>query len=122
MSSVLDASAMLAFLQGEDGADEVESALTAGSCCSSVNWSEVAQKVRAAGADWQVAASLLASYELRVESAMVEDAEAAARLWRKGSGLSLADRFCIALGERLDLAVLTADGQWGSSDKIQQIR
>jgi len=37
-------------------------------------------------------------------------------------GLSLADRLCLALGERLDAEVLTADRSWGSGGRIQQIR
>ena len=42
MSMVLDASAILAFLQGEDGAAEVDAALEAGALCGAANWSEVA--------------------------------------------------------------------------------
>lgn len=122
MTSVLDASAVLAFLQGEPGADAVEPVLVAGAHCSTVNWSEVAQKVRAAGADWRIARSLLLSYGLRVESATVEDGERAAELWRSGAGLSLADRFCLALGERMEATVWTADGDWGSSATVRQIR
>lgn len=122
MRSVLDASALLAFLRDEGGADEVEAALAAGAHCSSVNWSEVAQKVRATGADWPVAAALLLSYALHVEAATVEDAERAAQLWRPTSGLSIADRFCLALGERLSATVLTADSAWGTSDTVRQIR
>lgn len=122
MTSVLDASALLAYIQGEAGADTVESLLTAGASCSTVNWSEVAQKIRAAGADWHVAAALLFSYPLRVEPASVEDGERAAQLWRSGAGLSLADRFCLALGERLAATVWTADTAWGSSDVVRQIR
>lgn len=122
MTSVVDASALLAFLQGEPGADRVEEALADGARCSSVNWSEVAQKVRSAGGDWPVAAALFQSYGLGVEPATVDDAERAAALWRRGSGLSLADRFCLALGERLGVATWTADTAWGESDLIRQIR
>jgi len=62
--TVLDASAILAFLQGERGEDLVEAALEAGAACGAANWSEVAQKVRSAGRDWATAAALLQSYEL----------------------------------------------------------
>lgn len=123
MTTVLDASAVLAFIQGEVGADTVESLLDAGAHCSTVNWSEVAQKVRAVGGgDWRVAAALVSSYGLRVEHATVEDAERAAELWQRGAGLSLADRFCLALGERLAATVWTADTAWGSSDAVRQVR
>lgn len=122
MTSVLDASAILAYLSDEDGADQVESLLIAGAMCSSVNWSEVAQKVRAAGGDWPVASALLQSYGLRVEPATADDAEHAASLWRRGSGLSLADRFCLALGQCSRAPVWTADTAWGESDAVHQIR
>lgn len=122
MTAVLDASAMLAFLQGEAGADAVESVLSGVASCSSVNWSEVAQKVRAAGGDWRIASSLLSSYGLKVEPATIEDGEWAAELWRPGAGLSLADRFCLALGRRLEATVWTADEAWGSSATVRQIR
>src|SRR4051812_12581517 len=54
----------------------------------------VAQKVRAAEADWRAARALLVSYGLVVEPVLAADAERAAALWERGSGLSLADRLC----------------------------
>lgn len=123
MTVVLDASAVLAFLAGEPGAEVVEEALGQQPQCSTVNWAEVAQKVSAAGGDWSVAAALLASYGLTPTDATVRDAETAAALWQRGSGLSLADRFCLALAARLDAVALTADGAWGSGgDRVRQIR
>ena len=122
MTAVLDASAVLAFLAGEPGADVVEEALTGGTVCSAVNWSEVAQKVRAGGGDWSVASALLLSYGLSLHDATARDGEAAAALWQRGSGLSLADRFCLALANRLDAVALTADTAWGSSERVRQIR
>ena len=74
---VLDASALLAFLQGEDGAGIVEQALIAGACCGAANWSEVAQKVLASGHNWEVAATLLATYGLDIEP-VTREAESAA--------------------------------------------
>jgi PIN domain nuclease of toxin-antitoxin system len=120
--SVLDASALLAFLAGEPGEDVVLEALEAGSTCSAANWSEVAQKVGAAGADWELSRALLLSYGLQIEEVTIEDAEWAARRWRRGEGLSLADRLCLALADRLDQPVLTADQHWGEDGRITQIR
>ncbi|MXW98003.1 MAG: type II toxin-antitoxin system VapC family toxin [Acidimicrobiaceae bacterium] len=122
MTSVLDASAILAFLLGEDGADAVEGALTEDPRCGAANWSEVAQRVLGAGRDWDQARALLESYGVRVEPVTSDDAEWAARRWRRGEGLSLADRLCLALGDRLDAEVLTADKSWGRSGRIVQIR
>lgn len=118
---VLDASAVLAFLQGEPGADRVEEALD-DAVIGAANWSEVAQKVMARGADWGQAQALLTSYGVRVEPVTQDDAERAAMLWRAGSGLSLGDRFCLALGQRLAAPVLTADRTWGNGERIEQLR
>jgi PIN domain nuclease of toxin-antitoxin system len=57
-----------------------------------------------------------------VEPVTQVDAELAATLWRVGSGLSLADRVCLATGERLDAVVHTADSAWGVSGRIRQVR
>jgi len=120
--NVFDASALLAFLQGEPGASTVERQLDAGGFCGTANWSEVAQKVLAHGRDWDLAKALLLSYELAIVDVSATDAEWAAHTWRHGEGLSLADRLCLALGERLDAAVWTADTGWESNERIKQIR
>jgi PIN domain nuclease of toxin-antitoxin system len=122
VSAVVDASALLAFLQGEPGAELVEARLAEGAVCGAANWSEVAQKVRRTGADWELASGLIKSFDLVVEPVTADDAEWAARRWRPGEGLSLADRLCLALGERSGLEVVTADSAWGDGEGICQIR
>ncbi|MGK2958954.1 MAG: PIN domain-containing protein [Acidimicrobiales bacterium] len=122
MSIVLDASAILAFLQDEEGAEVVEEALVGDVCCGAVNWSEVAQKVLAEGRDWDLVRALLVSYEIRIDPVLGDDGEWAARRWRRGEGLSLADRLCQALAERVDGDILTADKAWGSTGRVRQIR
>ena len=120
--NLFDASALLCFLQGEPGADVVERELAIGGACSAVNWSEVAQKVLAHGADWSLARSLLLSFGLEIEPVLAVDAERAASEWRRGSGHSIADRICLATAHRLDARVWTADASWGSSDRVSQVR
>ena len=122
MSVVLDASAILAFLQDEAGGDIVESALADESRCGAANWSEVAQKVIAAGRDWDLVRALLVSYGIRLEPVTGDDAEWAARRWTRGEGLSLADRLSLALAERVETDVLTADDAWGATGRVKQIR
>lgn len=122
ITAILDASAVLAFLNDEPGTAEVEAALTAGAACSAVNYSEVAHKVRRAGGNWAAVAGLLASYGLEVADASAVDALAAAELWQLGTPLSLADRFCLATAARLGVPAWTADRVWGEDAGIRQIR
>jgi len=63
VSIVLDASAILAFVQDDAGADMVEAALDGDddARCGAANWSEVAQKVLGAGRDWDLVRALLVS-------------------------------------------------------------
>lgn len=119
---VLDASAILAYLQDERGADRVEQTLAEGASCGAANWSEVAQKVRSRGADWELAGSLLRSYDLRLHDVTVGDAERAAEMSADLPAHSLGDRLCLALAERLDCDVLTADRAWGSKGRVRQLR
>jgi PIN domain nuclease of toxin-antitoxin system len=120
--SVLDASALLAFLQDEPGAHVVEEVLAVGAACGAANWSEVAQTILAHRRNWALARALLESYGISVEAVSLADAEWAARRWKHGEGLSLADRLCLALGERLDVEVWTADRSWGDEGRIRQVR
>jgi ribonuclease VapC len=110
---------LLAFIQGEAGSDVVEHALdSGGGTVGAANWSETAQAVRARDGDWPLAGSLLRSYDLAIEPVTVDDAEWAAQRWRAGAGLSLGDRLSLALGERLERDVLTADLRWGEAGRV----
>jgi len=121
--NLFDSSALLCFLQGEEGADEVERAMLVGGSVSAANWSEVAQTVTARGDDWEMARGLLQSYPLQVEPVLMVDAEVAATLWRRGSGLSLGDRLCLATASRLDATtVWTADAVWGTAAPVRRLR
>ncbi|MCY7405083.1 MAG: PIN domain-containing protein [Cryobacterium sp.] len=120
--NVFDASALLAYLRGETGVDVVRELLDAGGVCGAANWAEVAQKVRCAGADWDLARALLLSHELTVEPVTMADAEAAASMWRAGEGLSLGDRLCLALAVRLGATACTADSGWRGRPGVALIR
>ena len=111
MTTVVDASVVLAWLQGEPGADEAEPMLMEGHI-GAANWSEVLQKARQHGAPAGIVARLLASFGLSVVDVTSADAELAADLWRPGGQLSLADRLCLALGLRMGVPVATADTAW----------
>lgn len=119
---VFDASALLALLRGEAGADEVRRLLEVGGVCGTANWSEIAQKAAASGADWSIARAALLSFPLRLEPVEVDDAERAATIWSRGSGLSLADRLCLALADRLGAVAVTADAAWAGRSGVHLIR
>jgi PIN domain nuclease of toxin-antitoxin system len=120
--TVFDASALLAYLRDEPGAALVRERLIAGGMCSAANWSEVAQKVRGAGADWALGRALLLSFPLIVDPVSVDDAERAAELWAEAADLSLADRLCLALAERRETTALTADSAWRRHPRAELIR
>lgn len=113
MTTVLDASALLAFLQNETGCDQVEAVLPE-AVISSVNWAEVVQKSIAAGVDIEGMREDLDALGLAILPFTVEEAEIAGRLWQQTReyGLSLGDRACLSLGLRLNAPVLTADQIW----------
>lgn len=126
MTVVLDASALLAYLQDEPGGEVVDGVL-AESVISSVNWAEVIQKAIAAGADVDGMLDDLQALGLAVEPFTIEDGEMTGRLWQQTRqyGLSLGDRACLSLGLRLGVPILTSDRTWASlnlSLNIQVIR
>jgi ribonuclease VapC len=120
MTTVLDASAVLALLFREKGATEVEDVL-GDSMISAVNWSEVVQKLAARGVPTPDALFVLG---LRVEPFTLADARATAGLWARGRvlGLSLADRACLALADRFDAEAWTADRAWVTGDVGVRVR
>jgi PIN domain nuclease of toxin-antitoxin system len=111
VTTVVDASVVLAWLQDEPGADDAERHLIEG-VIGAANWSEVLQKARQHGADPELVARLLVSFGLEVTDVVEADAVRAAAMWRAGSALSLADRLCLALGLRLGAPVATGDAAW----------
>jgi PIN domain nuclease of toxin-antitoxin system len=113
VTAVVDASAVLAWLQDEPGSDAAEAYLMEG-VIGAANWSEVLQKSRQHGAPGEQVARLLTSFGLEIADVTREDAERAAGMWHAGSVLSLADRLCLALGARLAAPVVTSDAAWTS--------
>lgn len=125
MTAVLDASAVLTLLYREPG-HQVVAELVGGSVISSVNWSEVTQKLAQRGvADpGGVAAGLLA-LGAEVVSFHRADAETAAALWPAGRalGLSLGDRACLAVARAVPGGVaVTADAAWADVDAGVEVR
>jgi PIN domain nuclease of toxin-antitoxin system len=115
--AVLDASALVALLWEEPGAEAVES-LLGQAVVSAVNWTEVLQRYHALGLDTTGKRESVEALGIAVEGFSADDAAIAAELWAptRRAGLSLADRACLALARRLDLPAHTADRDWRKVD------
>ena len=115
VSAVLDASALLALLFGESGADAVAEAVAAGAALSAVNLAEVATVLVRRGLDAEGILAIVRD-QLAVEVFTAEDSLAAAALHphTTRAGLSLGDRACLALARRLEAPALTAEHAWAN--------
>ena len=118
-AAILDASAVLAYLQMEKGQDRVEAAMDAGPCwLSTVNACEVLSKLCEKAMPPQEAQAALNDLGLLIVDFDAEQAARAAflRVRAKAIGASLGDRACLALAARAvhDSAteVFTAEQSW----------
>ena len=126
MSVVLDASALLAYLQLEPGADAVKAALGEATM-STVNWAEVIQKVSPSESEAVELRYGMQSLGLTFLPLSAVQAEIAGRLRESTArfGLSLGDRACLAVGKDSGGVVYTADRVWlelGLDVEIKAIR
>lgn len=113
MSVVLDASALIAMLKGERGATKVAGAI-ADARVSSVNYAEVVSHFVYAGMPAHEVDAMLQPLPIRVVGADQALATLAGRLRAvtAEAGLSLGDRFCLALAQRDGLPAWTSDQGW----------
>ena len=123
---VIDASAMLALIKNEPGAEYVRERI-ARSVASTVNFAEVGAVL----SDWGLSDDETRSVmtKLGVENAPFDllQAQLSAELRRatRSRGLSLGDRACLALAKSTELPALTADKTWlevGTDVEVDVIR
>ena len=113
---VLDASAILAVLNREAGADKLTPQLLSSASSSTVNLAEVQSKLVKRGLEpddaWEAALSPIRE----AVAFTAEHARTAGSLipQTQALGLSLGDRACLALGLALGAPVYTADRSWRS--------
>jgi PIN domain nuclease of toxin-antitoxin system len=125
---VLDASALLAMLKGERGAAKVADAI-ADARISAVNYAEVVSHFIHAGMPERDVDAMLDPLPMTVVPVDKALAQMAGRLRAvtSSAGLSLGDRFCLALAFRDGLPAWTSDLAWHSiadaaGVKIEAIR
>lgn len=114
---VLDASALLAAMLGERGAQAVE-AHFADACISAVNLSEVVAKLAERSVPTDSIQESLSDLDLDVRDFDTAQALRAGHLRKltKAKGLSLGDRACLALAAELKATALTTDAAWTEID------
>lgn len=117
VNSVLDASAILALLLGEPGAERVEAKLN-GSCVSAVNVAEVISKLVERGLRKDQALGLWAGLATEVVAYDTEQAIGTGLLRpsTRAAGLSLADRACLTLAAKRAATAVTTDRAWTMVD------
>ncbi len=113
---VLDASALLAILNGEPGADAFtrQSSLLQNSVMSAVNVAEAYGKLVGIGVDSEDAWEAVSGPIPEIAEFDREQAKIAGGLvpQTRSLGLSLGDRACLALGLTLKAPIYTADRAW----------
>lgn len=112
MRYVLDASALLALVFGEPGAERVAGLLST-ACIGSVNLAEVATILARRGGDADESRATIDQVPVQIlpfDTALAFDA---GQLWpvTRKTGSSLGDRCALALARRLDAVLVTSDAQ-----------
>lgn len=117
LAYVLDASALLAMLQQEPGAELVEAVLEH-SVMSAVNWAEVVERAASHGVETAGMRQEIVALGLGIVDFDAADAERAAALreFTRSAGLSLGDRACLATAQLFGITALTADRAWTELD------
>jgi ribonuclease VapC len=110
---VLDASAILAVILEEPGAERVEAYLPE-AAASAVNVGEVVAKLRDLGMPERTVEEVVTDLQLGVHAHDLSAALASGFLRERTrrAGLSLGDRACLTLAQALQLPAVTTDRAW----------
>ena len=110
---VLDASALLALLKNEPGAKKVAGALDGARMCV-VSHAEIVSYYARTGSERRAIIEMLGALPIElvpVDEPLATDA-GMLQARTASAGLSLGDRFCLALARRLEVPAFTADRAW----------
>lgn len=114
---VLDASAVLAVIFDEPGANLVANYLP-GARISAVNAAEVMSKLADLGMPQETIEAVMEGLQLTISPFDMSDARESARLrpLTRNAGLTLGDRSCLALARQFEAPAVTADQAWSRLD------
>ena len=123
---VLDASAVLVAFFDEPGAEAVADRMDGALLCS-VNYSEVVSKLVDRGTPAEQIVEIMGQLDVELVTADRELAMRAGllRAESRGKGLSLGDRYCLALAASRNAVAVTADRAWADLDiglSIEMVR
>lgn len=120
--TVLDSSALLAFINQEKGCEIVEEYL-ANSIMSSVNVSEVAAVLSLVDIPEEIIIGIINDLNIEIINFDLEQSLQTGFLRKKTktAGLSLGDRACINLASSKNLTVVTADKVWNKIGLVIEV-
>ena len=112
--SILDASAIIALLEGEPGHRTVADIVAEGASIGAVNLAEVATRVMRLSGSAEEIRSIIDELPLQIFDVTRDLAVEAGVMSTvtKRFGLSLGDRLCLALASREKQPAITADRSW----------
>lgn len=122
--TVLDASALLAWIEAKSGAERVQEALESGAAMmSAVNWAEVLAKLVDRGVSTEDRRRIRASLDIEIRPFDENAAFVAGSLRQqtRRHGLSTGDRACLALALAEAVPALTADRTWENVDAAIEV-
>lgn len=121
--AVLDASALIAYFDGEKGA-EVVADLGGSRVVSTVNLAEIAQVAVRRGISAGSQHGAIERLGIAVMPFTAAHAESVAQMLPAtlAAGLSLADRACLVLAQELGAPAITADRAWATVDVGVDVR
>lgn len=108
---VLDSSAILCLVKGENGCQLVNEVLE-NSFINTVNWSEVSQKCFFYDINKDIVRQRLINAGVTISSFSIQEADIAASIWVYTRHISLADRACLATAMYMGFPVISTDTDW----------
>lgn len=125
MMYVMDASALLALMQGEPGSDVVDELIQNQECiASSVNIAEVGTRLIDKGLALAHLTRTLKELDVQPIDFDLEQATlyASLRLSTRHVGLSLGDRACLALAKLVKGTAVTSDSAWSDVAEVAGVK